>query len=182
MLLHSERRRQKNINMEYSTLLLKEKTIRSIMPKYILASILVFVILNLKSFAVSCVPIKNKAGMQNILILYVHSCMHNLGKLDFCCCLQYYKHFIRCTTGSSYSSGDEESLLGCDATYIQLLTIQRQLPPQSSWSSLSKSYMSSEDGSKSSKMSETTYQSTQHHIQMTCLFILWYVIINYYIS
>lgn len=72
MLLHSERRRQKNINMEYSTLLLKEKPFCSTKPKYILASNLVFVILNLKSFSISCVPTKNKAGMQNIFILYVH--------------------------------------------------------------------------------------------------------------
>jgi hypothetical protein len=48
ILLHSERRRQKNINTEYITLLLKEKPFCSTMPKYILASNLVFVTLNLK--------------------------------------------------------------------------------------------------------------------------------------
>jgi hypothetical protein len=37
MLLHSERR-EKNINMEYSTVLLKEKPFCSTMPKYISAS------------------------------------------------------------------------------------------------------------------------------------------------
>lgn len=50
--------------------------------------------------------------------------------------------------GASHSSGDGESLLGCDATYIQLLTLQRQLLLPSSGSNLSKSYLSSKDGSR----------------------------------